>query len=58
MAGETTTLQVVLPTEYPIILLGCVILCAMCYIIAFLVVGRARGRTFTKEFMAQFKEEH
>ena len=49
---------VVLPKEYPLVLLACVILCIECFLMGMCVVAPARFRTFNKEFMEQFKEEH
>ena len=40
------------------ILLACSILCILCFMIGPCVVAPARFKTFTKEFMEQFKEEH
>ena len=54
-AAEAFT--VVLPKEYPLVLLGCVILCIECFMMG-MIVGKARFRIFTKDFMEQFKEEH
>ena len=56
--SAASALTVVLPKEYPLILLSCVILCIECFMLGPLVVAPARFRTFTKEFMEQFKEEH
>ena len=41
----------VLPKEYPLVILGCLILCLECFLMGFCVVGPARARTFNKEFM-------
>ena len=49
--ATTTTLQIVLPKEYPLVVLGCVILCIECFMIGMIAVGSARKRTFTKEFL-------
>ena len=49
---------IVLPTEYPLILLACVFLCIECFLIGPLVVSKARFSAFNKEFMQQFEEEH
>ena len=56
-ATASTSLSIVVPKEYPLILLACAILCIECFSMGF-VVASARFRTFTKEFMFQFKEEH
>ena len=58
MTDATSFMQVVLPSEYPLILLGCVILCCECFLMGPIVIAPARFGTFTKEFMAQFKDEH
>ena len=52
MTDAATTLSIVLPKEYPLVLLSCVILCMMCFLMGFVVVARARFSTFTKEFLA------
>ena len=51
-------MKVVLPREYPLILLACAIICAYTFIISIVLPVPARRKYFTKEFMAQFKEEH
>ena len=56
--AATSAMQIVLPQEYPLILLGCVILCCECFLLGPIVIAPARFGTFTSEFMAQFKEEH
>ena len=56
--ADTAAFTVVLPKEYPLILLSGVILCIECFLIAMLVTARARFSIFNKEFMEQFKEEH
>ena len=58
MADTATAFSVVLPKEYPLVLLGCVILCIECFMMGMLFVAPARFRTFTKEYMERFKEEH
>ena len=52
-AATSTSLSIVVPKEYPLILLACAILCVECFSMGF-VVARARVKTFTKEFMSQF----
>lgn len=49
---------VTLPKEFPLVLLAGTILCIECFVISLVVVVPARMRTFTKEFMNQFNEEH
>ena len=56
--ADTAGYTVVLPKEYPLILLSGVILCIECFLIGMIVVARSRFSIFTKEFMEQFKEEH
>ena len=48
----------VVPEQFPVTLLCIAVLCIECFVIGMVVVGRARSRTFTKEFMAQFKDVH
>ena len=55
---DAQQLSIVIPKEYPLTLLACTLLCIECFMLGPLVVGPARMRTFTAEFMAQFKEEH
>ena len=43
---------VILPREFPLVLLAGAILCAECFIISMVVVVPARLRTYTKEFMS------
>ena len=52
------SLSIVLPTEYPLILLAAVILTIECFMLGPLLIGPTRFRIFNKEFMEQFKEEH
>ena len=49
IAADAFTL--VLPKEYPLVLLACVILCIECFLMGMCVVAPARFRTFNKEFM-------
>ena len=58
MADAATPINLVIPREYPWIILSCVILCIECFLVGIFVVAGARFKYFTKEFMAQFKEEH
>ena len=51
-------MELLLPVEYPIIVLAGVFLCFECWIIGFTIVRNARMKTFTKEFMSQFDKEH
>ena len=50
--------EIVLPKEYPLVLLSATIVTTLCFLLAPLVIKPARDRTFTKEFMEKFKEEH
>ncbi len=54
----TANLTVVLPQEYPYIVLACAIICFECLIIGTCMQGGARFKTFTEEFMTKFKDEH
>ena len=54
----TVPLSIVLPAEYPLVLLACVILCIECFFMGMIFVAPARFGLFNKEFMSQFKEEH
>ena len=48
----------VMPEQFPVTLLCCAVLCFQCFFIGMFVVGGARKKAFTPEFMEQFKEEH
>lgn len=50
-------LRIVLPWEFPIIILSCLILSLLTFIIAFEVPTK-RSKFFTDEFMKQFEKEH
>ena len=50
--------SIVLPSEYPLVLLAGVILCIECFMLGPALIGPTRFRIFNREFMAQFKEEH
>ena len=52
------TYTLIVPTEYPLVLLACLILTIECFLLGPVVVGPARFKAFNKEFMEQFKEEH
>ena len=49
-------MEIVIPKEYPLVLLCLFVLCFECWLISFIVVVPARTRTFTKEFMQQFED--
>ena len=57
-AAAATALTVVLPKEYPLILLACCVICIECFLMGMIAVAPARFSIFNAEFMAQFKEEH
>ena len=56
--AAVSALSVVLPKEYPLVLLACVILCIECFLMGMVAVAPARFGLFNKDFMAQFEEEH
>ena len=51
-------LVIVVPWEYPIIILSCTIIVLMVFCTGFTVVPGARKSYFTKEFLESIKEEH
>lgn len=53
-----SAVTITLPKEFPLVLLAGAIICFECFAIGMAVVLPARMKTFTKEFMAQFTEEH
>ena len=55
---EFGNLSIVLPVEYPLILVSISILCFECWFIGMFISNYGRHTTFTKEFMAQFNDEH
>ena len=55
MTDAATPMSMVLPKEYPLIALSCVILCIECFSLGILVVAPARLKFFSKEYMEQFK---
>ena len=50
--------SIVLPVEYPLVLLSVSLLCLECWFIGMFISNYARHSTFTEQFMDQFKEEH
>ena len=48
---ETEEINIVIPKEYPIILLACVLLCVMTFLTPFFTVARARIKYFNNDFM-------
>ena len=50
-------MNIIVPKEYPMVLLSGALLGLECFLIGFSIVP-ARLKTFNKEFMAQFKDEH
>ena len=51
MVDAAAPMTMVLPKEYPLIVLSCVILCIECFLLGILVVAPARFKHFNKEFM-------
>lgn len=51
-------ISIVVPKEFPYIVLSLVIICFECIVISFVVVGSARYKHFNKKFMEQFSIEH
>ena len=51
-------ISIVVPKEFPYIILSLVVLCFECVVISFVVVGSARKKHFNKKFMEQFTVEH
>ena len=54
MVDPATAMTIVIPKEYPMVLLGCVLLCCEVFIIPMFTVGPARKKYFNEEFMKQF----
>ena len=54
MADAATALTIVLPKEYPLVLLAGVILCIECFLMGMVFVAPARFGTFNAEYMKQF----
>ena len=50
--------SIVVPWEFPLVLLSIVIVCLECVVIGYVVVIPARIKHFNKAFMQQFSEEH
>jgi uncharacterized membrane protein YecN with MAPEG domain len=50
-------MEIIVPKEYPLVLTAIALICTLCFCTQF-VVGFERKKTFGKEFMAQFEEEH
>ena len=57
-SNSSSDLVVILPKEYPLVLLSCCIITTLCYCIGMIGVAVARSKAFTDEFMAGFKQEH
>ena len=49
---------IVVPWEFPLVMLAIVILCLVCVIMGYAVVIPARIKHFNAKFMEQFTEEH
>jgi hypothetical protein len=58
MIFDSTLFAIELPQEYGAVGLIAALIMFQYLISNFGVVGYARKKTFTKEFMAQFEEEH
>ena len=48
----TNEISLVLPKEYPLILLACCMLCIECFLMGMIAVAPARFGIFNKEFLA------
>ena len=57
-AAAVEGLKLVVPREYPIVILACVVLCIECFVFGMIFVAPARVKTFNAEFMKQFEDEH
>ena len=51
-------MEIIVPKEYPYVLLSIAMLCFTCFIVQFAAVIPARLRTFNAKFMEQFQSEH
>ena len=49
---------IVVPEQFPVTMLATAVICLECFLIGIVVVGPARGKAFTAEHMAKFKDEH
>ena len=59
MADAVAAMSIVVPKEYPLVILSAVILCVECYLLGFIAVAPVRGKFMTKEFLEEnFKDEH
>ena len=60
IASETAVqaISIVLPKEYPLVLMACCILCVECFMMGMLFVAPARFRIFNADYMKQFEKEH
>ena len=56
--AAASALSIVLPKEYPLILLACCILCIECFLMGMIAVAPARFSIFNKEYMNTFEKEH
>ena len=56
-ATASTGMVIVLPKEYPLIVLACALICAVCFLTGFMI-SLPRFTIFSKDFMKQFQEEH
>ena len=56
--AQSTGMVIVIPKEYPLIILACTIICGLCYLTGFCATGRSRAGIFNQEFMKGFEVEH
>ena len=53
-----SAISIVLPKEYPLILLACCIICIECFLMGMVAVAPARFSIFNREYMDTFEKEH
>ena len=56
--AQSTGMVIVIPKEYPLIILACTIICALCFLTGFCATGPKRASLFNAEFMKNFEVEH
>ena len=56
--AATEVLSIVLPKEYPLILLSCCILCIECFLMGMIAVAPARFSIFNSDYLVRFEKEH
>jgi len=49
---------ITVPQEFPLVLICVAFICFECFMVGLVLVGKARGKHFNKDFMAQFDKEH